>query len=214
MLKKINNGFTLIELLVVLVLAGIITVFAYPNVSSWLTERELRNGVYDFVAYVSKMKSEVVNNRYSMWQITWPARMDGIPVAETAFMTNQNFMDECKRATSTNACRAQNRCNPWATQRGWTRADAFTIRNARKPMGTTPTMCVSKDGTVSSQINDETDPATGQQVERLILCHHSVAACDFAGTADNRYKVTWDHFLNLKVYKYRVPTNTWVIHDG
>lgn len=214
MLKKINNGFTLIELLVVLVLVGVFSVFAYPNISSWMTERELRNGVFDFVAYVNKMKSEVVNNQYSMWQITWPARMDGIPVGQTSFMAHQTFLDECKTPTSTNACRAQNRCNPSSMQTGWDRTDPFTIRNARKPMGTTPLMCISKDGTVSSLINDEVDPDTGQQVERLILCHNSVNACDFAGNADNRYKITWDRFLNLKVYKYRVATDTWVRRDG
>ena len=67
--QKLNRGFTVIELLVVLVLIGIFSAIAYPNVNSWIIDREIKKEVYDVVSLIEKKKSEVVNGKYGMIQI-------------------------------------------------------------------------------------------------------------------------------------------------
>ena len=63
------KAFTIIELLVVLVLIGIFSAIVYPNVSSWITGREVKKEVYDVVNLIKERKSEVMNGKYGMVQI-------------------------------------------------------------------------------------------------------------------------------------------------
>ena len=48
--KKTINAFTLLELLVVIAILGVFSAVAYPNISKWITDREVKKEVYDFVA--------------------------------------------------------------------------------------------------------------------------------------------------------------------
>ena len=56
-----HKAFTIIELLVVLVLIGIFSAIVYPNVSSWIIDREVKKEVYDVVNLINERKSEVMN---------------------------------------------------------------------------------------------------------------------------------------------------------
>ena len=49
--EKHHKAFTLLELLVVLAVLGVFSVIAYPNISSWITDREVKKEVYETVAY-------------------------------------------------------------------------------------------------------------------------------------------------------------------
>ena len=53
MRKKIK-AFTLLELLVVLAVLGVFSVIAYPNISSWITDREVKKEVYETVAFIKE----------------------------------------------------------------------------------------------------------------------------------------------------------------
>ena len=55
---------------------------------------------------------------------------------------------------------------------------------------------------------DENDPETGKRVARLILCSTSNTTsangskrCTIHSKDDYRYKITWDKFTNIKIYK-------------
>ena len=64
--KKIAKGFTLLELLVVIAILGVFTVIAFPNVTKWITDREVKKEVYDFVAEINEMKSKVTSGEYAL----------------------------------------------------------------------------------------------------------------------------------------------------
>ena len=57
-MKKKIRGFTLLELLVVLAVLGVFSVIAYPNISNWITDREVRSEAYEFVAEINQIKSK------------------------------------------------------------------------------------------------------------------------------------------------------------
>ena len=57
--KKIAKGFTILELLVVLAVMGVFAVVAYPNISKWITDREVKKATYDVVALIKEKKAEV-----------------------------------------------------------------------------------------------------------------------------------------------------------
>ena len=52
--KKIVKGFTFIELLVVLAVIGVFVSFAYPNISNWIKDREVKKEVYETVILSTK----------------------------------------------------------------------------------------------------------------------------------------------------------------
>ena len=56
--KKITKAFTLLELLVVIAILGIFTVVAYPNISKWIADREVRKEVYETVEFIKERKLE------------------------------------------------------------------------------------------------------------------------------------------------------------
>ena len=67
--KKTVKAFTLLELLVVIGILGIFTVIAYPNISKWIADREVRKEVYETVEFIKERKSEVESGKYGMVQV-------------------------------------------------------------------------------------------------------------------------------------------------
>ena len=67
--KKIVKGFTIIELLVVLAVIGVFVSFAYPNISNWIKDREVKKEVYETVAFIKERKTEVTSGKYGMTQV-------------------------------------------------------------------------------------------------------------------------------------------------
>jgi prepilin-type N-terminal cleavage/methylation domain-containing protein len=65
-----TKAFSLIELLVVLVLIGIISVVAVPNIRSFLSEREMRNDLILITDSINKMRTDMNGGLYKMSQIS------------------------------------------------------------------------------------------------------------------------------------------------
>ena len=61
--QRVNKAFTIIEILVVIIVIIIFVVIAYPNMTSYLTEREVKQEVNSFIEYLEekKLKSKKVN---------------------------------------------------------------------------------------------------------------------------------------------------------
>ena len=69
MQKQKHNGFTIIELLVTIALIGILSAFAFPNIASWITKREVKKEVYSFVSEINEMRSKVTSGEYALAMI-------------------------------------------------------------------------------------------------------------------------------------------------
>ena len=61
-----NRAFTLIEILIVIIIIIVFVVIAYPRVSNYMTDREVRKEVYSLVEYIKQKKTEAVSGKYAM----------------------------------------------------------------------------------------------------------------------------------------------------
>jgi prepilin-type N-terminal cleavage/methylation domain-containing protein len=216
---KITKGFTLLELLVVISLLGIFSAIAYPNITGWVIDREVRKEVYGLLSYIEEAKSEVINNKYPIVQFRWVSSANSWATADIYYMEHATFFNQCKKSGSANTCKTSKSCGSPSSQNGWLSKTTYTNTNIRHSPNTA--LCITKDGSISADINDETEASTGRKVERLVICssrnttdQKGATPCTLSNNGEYRYKLTWDRFVNIKIYKYNKSNDTWVLQDG
>jgi prepilin-type N-terminal cleavage/methylation domain-containing protein len=68
-LEKNIKGFNILELIVVVVIIGLISALAYPNISSWTKERETRNAAQRIKTLMTNINSQVQRGKYGFVQV-------------------------------------------------------------------------------------------------------------------------------------------------
>ncbi len=68
-LEKKTKGFTLLELLVVIAILGILSATAYPNLSSWIKERKVRQAAEKIKNLISGINTQVQRGSYEFVQV-------------------------------------------------------------------------------------------------------------------------------------------------
>ncbi len=224
MIKKIR-GFTILELLVVLVVMGVFTAIAYPNISSWITDREVKKEVYETVTFIKERKAEVTSGKYGMTQIVLK------PDLEVYTMSPQNFFNTYQNISSSSSYKTNKQCDYAWRQSGFSRNSSletlsFPINvsevqvypnGAHNPSATY--LCITKDASIKFMQLRKTDrdPDTNQNVDMFVFCSNSnttQSTCKFDANYDFMYKLNIDNFQNIKVYKKNKKKNSWIKIDG
>ena len=217
MIKKIR-GFTILELLVVLAVLGVFTAIAYPNISSWITDREVKKEVYETVTFIKERKAEVTSGKYGMTQIVLK------PNLEVYTMSHQNI-------SSSSSYKTNKQCDYAWRQSGFSRNSSletlsFPINvsevqvypnGAHNPSATY--LCITKDASIKFMQLRKTDrdPDTNQNVDMFVFCSNSnttQSTCKFDANYGFMYKLNIDNFQNIKVYKKNKKKNSWIKIDG
>ena len=68
-LEKKTKGFSLLELLVVIAILGILSATAYPNISSWIKERKVRQAAEKIKNLISGINTQVQRGSYEFVQV-------------------------------------------------------------------------------------------------------------------------------------------------
>ena len=228
--KNKSKAFTIFELLVVLAVIGVFAVIAYPNISNWIADRNVKKEAYEVITYLKERKSEVQTGQYGMLQVVMNWRV------HTLKMTNEDFFKEYKDISTNSSYKTNRTCghqkpnsfrsdaslnlelgsgNPDSNVNVYPSTSHPSPRNAS-------VICITKDGSITYDNNrpknvNEKDEATGKWVDYFLLCsktNSTMQSCKTGAKFDHMYKITWDRFVNIKLYKYNKNKNEWIKIDG
>ena len=224
-----NRAFTILELLVVLAVIGVFSAIAYPNVSGWIADRNVKNAAFETVAFVKDRKSEVTSGKYGMTQILFNRQLEVFTMSPT------KFIEIYKSTNSPFSSHKQNYTCGFGDTAGFTRqnqygkedfgpyvqeSDVHIYPSAwHNPMRTA--VCITKDGSISyyrpNQNGRIKDQSTGQMVDFFLFCSKSnstESSCKYNSNLEYRYMITFDRFQNMKVFRYNKNKNKWNKIDG
>ena len=218
------KAFTIIELLVVLVLIGIFSAIVYPNVSSWITDREVKKEVYDVVNLINEIKSEVMNGKYGMVQIRLRPGVEIYNMSQDDFFNTYKGINANNRFKTNKICDYQWRGREMSTLVRDRAAEMSLSVNSKESKvyvwpHTEAVMCITKEGIIKfvKKNLSEQDPNSGERIEYFIFCsktNTTQRTCKRNIKKDYQYKITWNRIINqIKVYKYR-KDHEWVLIDG
>ena len=224
--EKHHKAFTLLELLVVLAVLGVFSIIAYPNISSWITDREVKKEVYETVTFINDMKTSVDSGKYGMIQLILK------PNLEIYTMSNQNFFNTYKSISTNNSYKTNYKCDYGWRQSGFSRNTGLetlklSVSNndsevhvypngAHNPSGTF--LCLTKDNNISFMRlrKTERDNETAQNVDIFVFCSKSNStqnSCKYNAKLDYMYKITINQYVKIKIFKLN-KNGQWVKIDG
>jgi len=224
-----NRAFTILELLVVLAVIGVFSAIAYPNVSGWIADRNVKNAAFETVAFVKDRKSEVTSGKYGMTQILFNRQL------QVFTMSPDKFTEIYKSNNSPFSSLKQNYTCGFGDTAGFTRQNQYDKEDFgpyvqesdvhiypsswHNPMRTA--VCITKDGSISyyrpNQNGRIKDQSTGQMVDLFLFCSKSNStekSCKYNSNLEYRYMITLDRFQNMKVFRYNKNKNKWNRIDG
>ena len=224
-----NRAFTILELLVVLAVIGVFSAIAYPNVSGWIADRNVKNAAFETVAFVKDRKSEVTSGKYGMTQILFNRQL------QVFTMSPDKFTEIYKSNNSPFSSLKQNYTCGFGDTAGFTRQNQYDKEDFgpyvqesdvhiypsawHNPMRTA--VCITKDGSISyyrpNQNGRIKDQSTGQMVDFFLFCSKSnstESSCKYNSNLEYRYMITLDRFQNMKVFRYNKNKNKWNKIDG
>ena len=201
-----KKAFTILELLVVLAVLGVFTAIAYPNISNWITDREVRSEAYEFVAQINQMKSKVTSGEYALARVDFDHPSRTYATIKRYYMTTTNY-NQNYSGSKTHL--------PSCTKSQSYQSDGNYSSELTRHWPNTH-ICISKNGSKIGPM-DLKNPETGgsKSLEAVVICsvnnsqNSGSKICNINNKLKHRYLLTWDKFVNLKVYKFNFEKNSW-----
>jgi len=223
-----NKAFSIIELLVVIVIIIVIVVIAYPQISNYLTDREVKKEVYRLVDYIKEKKAETVSGKYAMawiwiggkgqsqsWTMSneeWALQMKVPAPARTA----QNRLSSYNNKSILNHSRAcgsnANGYNNEGTQ--YYSKNSNTFNWSSKVTSSNKHLCIDKNGIIT------TDGENQNGIEGKLW----MIVCSTSNTGEGNKRCYWNRDklphryiikvnpgTKLQVYKYNLGSDKWIL---
>jgi len=207
-LKKI--AFTIIELLVVILLIGIVSVVAIPNIKPILIERETRSAVFDLAGFVDSLKSDLSSNLSRN-----PNKLagDAHGTYVMGYLAFEQYPDQfraIKRYRSDELFKTQKTCDPggsWDSSFFYYDYDKnpnfknlVTSGPTQQPFGQL-SFCSAKDPTLIASSN-----------LTIHICNsynNPSRTCSINSKNGPIYKISFDRVGSTSIQKYNYNNSTW-----
>ena len=231
--EKKTKGFTLLELLVVIAILGILSATAYPNISSWIKERKVRQAAEKIKNLISGINTQVQRGSYEFVQVRFIE--DGSVTIFTSGI-GMNSLAAKKKDPDNDFNKKNARCNisneywddkgsdvPASPGVGLFTSDEITINFAD-----TNAVCFSKDGSYFSSSGIESPLIVCLRRITIVKCNANAGVPDidlykidgdWKGDENYIYGVAWSRFGDVVMKKWVVEygvieDNKKVVIDG
>ena len=231
--EKKTKGFTLLELLVVIAILGILSATAYPNISSWIKERKVRQAAEKIKNLISGINTQVQRGSYEFVQVRFIE--DGSVTIFTSGI-GMNSLAAKKKDPADDFNKKNARCNisdeywddkgsdvPASPGVGLFTSDEITINFAD-----TNAVCFSKDGSYFSDSGIESPLIVCLRRITIVKCNANDGVPDidlykidgdWKGDENYIYGVAWSRFGDVVMKKWVVEygvieDNKKVVIDG
>ncbi|MDA0870578.1 MAG: prepilin-type N-terminal cleavage/methylation domain-containing protein [Proteobacteria bacterium] len=233
--KPKNKAFSILELLVVLFIIGLISIFSYPKIEDWLTDREVKAEVNSFVEYVEQKKNEVqagkypllavgVGNPMKLWHMT--NEQYGIQMKVPApGWTNRND-SKTGGKSYLNYYKACSCCLDTIDYAKWEKDTVNIYQWSNKVWHwMNSNICLSKESILDPGTNhiDFLDSSNQSKKGFVMICSRSntsnhyqsggssLPTCNNSSKADYRYIVQMDRSQKINIYKYNSKKDRWAL---
>ena len=212
---KKHKGFSLVELLLVILLIGITSAIAIPNINDWITDRKVKKEVIELAAYINEKKDEVNQRKYGLIYINSSLKLSKAHEKKnnTWFMTNEEFAIQMSNnpPDRTKSNKGSNKsilreggscpCNVPYKYQIWNKStERFTFKGDVRGTagGNNGKLCISRNAKLRS-CGVDPNPVTGERARYYILC--SVKNTNESGS--NRC-----HYNTKKKHRYMIKAQT------
>jgi len=232
-----NRAFSIIEILIVIVIVVVFVVIAYPQITNYLTDREVKTEVNKLIVYIEEKKSEVQSNKYPIIAIRWAIKNGK---NEVWHMTQEEFTAQMKVPAPGWTYRNQSGTGQKSYLNHYKMApgslDSSDTSNwVRQSTGLyewsddvwhwmNGNMVISKDALINPGANHFTvlDQNGAQQDVAFMVCSKSNTSnhyggsgsgpkCNSSSKADYRYVLQMDRSLNVNTFKYNIKNDKWIL---
>jgi len=206
-----NRAFSIIEILIVIVIVVVFVVIAYPQVTKYLTDREVNGEVNRFVKYFKEKKSEVQSGKYGIYLLK--PGMNSKAQNKNYYLTPAEFNIQNKAGKfSSRACPGGP--GSWGD---WKEDKNIFRWSSDVNMWMNKSYCLSP-GAIMNPGELEHTVEAGQM--SFIVCsttntadHNSAnnnTICNFNNKKEHRYAVGVYRDLSIKIYKYNFKNDKWI----
>ena len=229
--KNKYKGFSLLELIIVILLIGITSAIAIPNINDWITDRKVKKEVVELAAYINQKKEEVNQRKYSLIFFDGNLKLSQTHKNKTWFMTNEEFAIQMSNNPPgrTNRNNGSNKsilreagscpCSLPIDYQIWNKStERFTLKDGvRGAAGLNNfKLCISRNAKLKS-CGVDPNPVTGKRARYYILCsvknteENGSDRCHYNTKKKYRYMLSVDTSLNTTIYKYNLKKDKWVL---
>ena len=228
--QKINRGFTIIEILVVIIVIIIFVFIAWPNITNWTTDREVKHEVNSFVEYLKEKKAEVQGGKYPVIQVgvyaspkLWYMTHEefGIQMKVPApARTNRGKASQYNNKSIMNNSRACPSSPDNVDYSNWVKTNVGTYKwkNDTRHWPNIK-ICISKDAFLDPGTRhfDFTSLEKGRLEGALVICsaknstNSGSTRCNARNKIEHRRIIQIDRSLNILIYKYNLKKDKWIL---
>ena len=224
-LEKKTKGFTILELIVVIAILGILSAAVYPNFSSWIKAREVKQEAIKIKNLISSINTQVQRGSYEFVQVRFIE--DGSVKIFTSGIGTISLALEKKLPTPTGRFNdPDKRCNVddsyWDDVGGNPDASGGVRHFTSKDIvvnfvSDTYAVCFSKDGSYYSESGLSSPLHVCLRTREVFRCSAKSDGdpdTDLLDGVENYiYRIKWSRFGNVTMDKWNNENDKWIPHS-